>query len=114
MPALNKICNVADLEASRCRPFHYTDVSGALVEALLVKTADTVKAYQNACPHWEVELNWKPDEFLNPERTHISCVIHGALFRLDDGLCVFGPCVRQKLKSIPVQVVDGAVYLSAS
>jgi nitrite reductase/ring-hydroxylating ferredoxin subunit len=109
---LNKICNIADLEASQCRQFNYTNASGALVEALLVKTLDTVKAYQNACPHWEVEMNWKPDEFLNPEQTHISCAIHGALFRIDDGLCIFGPCVRQKLKPIPVQVLDGAVYLS--
>ncbi|WP_027157574.1 Rieske (2Fe-2S) protein [Methylobacter luteus] len=112
MPAdLNKICNIADLEASQCRQFNYTDASGALVEAMLVKTAGTVKAYQNACPHWEVEMNWKPDEFLSPEQTHIICAVHGALFRLDDGLCVFGPCVRQKLKPIPVQVLDGAVYL---
>lgn len=114
MPALHKICTLADLEPGLCRQFNYTDASGTLIEALLVKTAGTVRAYQNACPHWEVELNWQPHEFLNPERTHISCAIHGALFRLEDGLCVFGPCVRQRLKPVPVRVVDGAVYLSIS
>ena len=34
---------------------------------------------------------------------------HGALFRLEDGVCVAGPCAGERLKPWPVAVIDGVV-----
>ncbi len=40
----------------------------------------------------ESPLNWTPDRFLDLERKQIICATRGAVFRIDDGLCVDGPC----------------------
>ncbi len=40
----------------------------------------------------ESPLNWTPDRFLDLERKQIICATHGAVFCIDDGLCVGGPC----------------------
>ncbi|MGR9115058.1 MAG: Rieske (2Fe-2S) protein [Gammaproteobacteria bacterium] len=103
------ICRVEELAKTQCKTFTL-NVDGGNIEGFLIKTEHTIVAYKNACPHWNVELNWKPDDFLNEEHSHILCSIHGALFRKDDGLCVAGPCVRQNLESIPVGIQEGVVF----
>ena len=40
---------------------------------------------------------------------HIRCTWHGALFRIDDGACVAGPCTGQRLTPWPVTVTDGTI-----
>jgi nitrite reductase/ring-hydroxylating ferredoxin subunit len=77
----------------------------------LIRREASVYAYVNACPHTGAPLNWGRDQFLNRDGSLIQCSFHGALFRIDDGLCVWGPCVRQHLRSVPVGVRDGAVIL---
>ena len=43
--------------------------------------------------------------------TFIQCATHGALFRLVDGLCVYGPCAGEYLTAVAMAVVDGDVVL---
>ncbi len=35
---------------------------------------------------------------------------HGALFRIDDGRCLAGPCQGDRLEPFPIAVRDGVVY----
>ena len=51
------------------------------------------------------------DRFLNRERTLILCSTHGALFRIEDGYCVDGPCDGEWLERLDLEVRDGEVYL---
>ena len=44
-------------------------------------------------------------------RAHILCTTHGALFNIDDGLCIAGPCVDDHLTPIATEVRDGAVFV---
>jgi nitrite reductase/ring-hydroxylating ferredoxin subunit len=37
--------------------------------------------------------------------------MHGALFEIDGGACVSGPCAGLSLHSLPVRVVQGYVML---
>lgn len=67
----------------------------------IVKKFDQLHIYRNQCPHRNLPLHWQPDVFLNVEKELIQCSVHGALFSIQDGLCIAGPCVKQNLKKIP-------------
>ncbi|WP_093993629.1 Rieske (2Fe-2S) protein [Flavimaricola marinus] len=80
-------------------------------QALLVRRGGQVFGYINNCPHYDrAPLGWKKDEFLNGSRDRIMCSAHGALFRIEDGECVIGPCLGQSLQSLPLTVDDGQVF----
>lgn len=81
-------------------------------QALVVARRDgQVHAYLNLCPHLGIELNFQPDEFLDLDRRYLQCANHGALFEVDDGYCVLGPCKGQSLRKVTVSVIDGAVHV---
>ena len=54
-------------------------------------------------------LDWVPDQFLAPEKDMIQCATHGALFRIEDGHCLAGPCTGENLTPLPVHVEGGTV-----
>ena len=89
--------------------------SGAVaVNIFLININNNFFAYENRCPHTGVTLNWQPDQFFDIENHFIQCSTHGALFRFDDGYCVRGPCVGAKLKSLPLKIDDGEVYVEVT
>jgi nitrite reductase/ring-hydroxylating ferredoxin subunit len=63
-----------------------------------------VVAYRNSCPHTGGPLDWVPDQFLNLDGDLIQCATHDALFRIEDGVCVKGPCVGRSLTAVPVVI----------
>lgn len=76
----------------------------------VVRRGGQVFGYVNNCPHYDrAPLGWKRDEFLNGARDHIMCSAHGALFRIEDGVCVIGPCLGQALVPLALRVCDGQV-----
>ena len=46
-------------------------------------------------------LEWLPDQFLDSSAQYIQCSVHGAMFRIEDGWCVRGPCAGDALMAIP-------------
>ncbi|MET0029331.1 MAG: Rieske 2Fe-2S domain-containing protein [Candidatus Thiodiazotropha sp.] len=84
---------------------------GEPLELLVVRREDRVFAYQNSCPHTGINLEWQPDRFLDISLSFIQCATHGALFRIDDGLCLRGPCVGQRLIPLKIGLVGGKVVL---
>jgi nitrite reductase/ring-hydroxylating ferredoxin subunit len=80
-------------------------------EFFLVADGGAVRAYVNSCPHTGAPLNWLPNQFLSLDGRHIQCANHLALFRIDDGRCVHGPCMGQGLTSVAVDVREGNVWL---
>ncbi len=81
---------------------------------LAVRKGQSVFAYVNSCPHIGAPLDFKPGQFLNLEKTLIQCANHGALFRIEDGHCISGPCAGKDLQVVPVEVRDGTVYVTGS
>lgn len=57
------ICELADLQKLQSLSFTL-NVKDEVVAGFLVVTEQGFRAYKNSCPHWGVELNWKPDEIL--------------------------------------------------
>jgi len=104
------ICNSSELDPNTTRGFIISTEQGDL-DLFLVKLESTIYAYKNHCPHLGIPLNWQPDTFLSIDETHIQCSSHGALFTLEDGHCVAGPCGGQKLEALVVEYRKDEVWL---
>ena len=108
---LHHLCQVDDIPQTGTRSFDLDTDKGTLA-LFIVRQADAVMAYKNNCPHLGIPLNWQPDQFLSVEGTHIQCSTHGALFTLEEGECITGPCSGQHLAAIPIeQRNDGSLWL---
>jgi nitrite reductase/ring-hydroxylating ferredoxin subunit len=77
----------------------------------VVRQGRAVHAYVNSCPHTGAPLNWDGDRFLTRDGDMIQCAVHGALFRIHDGLCVWGPCLKQRLTPVPIVIRDDAILM---
>jgi nitrite reductase/ring-hydroxylating ferredoxin subunit len=81
------------------------------LRGFVVRRGGSVHAYVNHCPHAGFPLNWSPDAFLAPDAPLILCSMHGALFEVETGLCLSGPCDGLRLRALAVRVVRGYVLL---
>ncbi|HEY9036466.1 MAG TPA: Rieske 2Fe-2S domain-containing protein [Pseudomonadales bacterium] len=70
-------------------------------------------AYKNSCPHLGVALEWEEDKFLDFEGVLIQCAMHGALFLIETGECVSGPCLGQALEPIPAHLDNGQLIIAS-
>lgn len=75
-----------------------------------VRSGDAVTGYVDRCPHMGLPLAQQLDAYLTGDRSLIQCSWHGALFRIDDGACVGGPCTGASLPPWPLEVRDGAIF----
>jgi len=80
-------------------------------EVFVVCTDRAFHVYENSCPHTGGPLDWMPNQFLSLDKAYIQCSTHNALFTLEEGCCVSGPCTGRYLQSVPVFTRDGKVYL---
>jgi len=78
---------------------------------LAIRKDDTLYVYENRCPHRGIPLEWLPDQFLDSSGSMIQCATHGALFLIENGECVAGPCEGQALRALPATELDGAIWL---
>ncbi len=65
--------------------------------------------YWNRCPHLGTPLEWQEDRFLDADAALIQCSTHGALFRIEDGHCLAGPCKGKSLQAVPFILSDGMI-----
>lgn len=79
----------------------------------IVRRGETVHGYVDRCPHAGLPLAQTLDAYLSPDGGMIACSWHGALFSIDDGLCVGGPCASARLSPWPVAVRDGVLFTTA-
>ena len=88
-----------------------TTVEGMQRNIFLVRKGGKIFAFLNWCPHNQVLIDQIPNKFFNAEKTYIQCSKHGALFQIEDGLCVEGPCEGEYLKSLNIEVENGIIFL---
>ena len=81
------LCKVNEIDEEQARGFDFDGQS-----IVLVKKDGALHAFVNWCPHLGIELNFMPDQFLDGDNAFIMCANHGALFEIDTGHCVSGPC----------------------
>ena len=79
-----------------------------------IKKDDLCYVYWNICPHIGTPLEWQEDQFLDDGGAFIRCATHGALFDIDSGKCLSGPCVGKKLHKIPFKIFNDMIIVNES
>ncbi|HYM02347.1 MAG TPA: Rieske (2Fe-2S) protein [Stellaceae bacterium] len=106
----DRLCRADDVPEGGGRGFSFG--TGSDLRAIfVVRKGGALFAYDNSCPHMGTPLNFLPDQFFDRERAHLLCSTHGALFRVEDGLCLDGPCLGKRLRRVDVAIEQGDVVL---
>lgn len=105
-----KLCALNEIEDGQSAGFVIETTDGKR-SVIAVRQSDSVYAYVNSCPHIGAPLDFVAGQFLNREKTHIMCSTHGALFEINSGLCVSGPCTDKYLEVLETKVNGGTVYV---
>ena len=100
-----EICNSNSVEEG-----HSKSITVKHQAYFIVRRYGQVFAYRNQCPHLGVELNWQADKFLSDDSELIQCANHAALFVIESGKCVAGPCVNQYLEPLKLIESNGKIY----
>lgn len=101
-----RLCSSSELAEAQSRGFQAADQN-----LFAVRKDGQVHVFENRCPHRGIGLEWLPDQFLDSSASLIQCATHGALFLIDTGECVAGPCAGQSLRSLPAVERDGSIWL---
>lgn len=107
------LCRLEDIpDGGSCALVAPHDARTARPQALIaLRRGRTVWLYVNACPHIGAPLDMEPGQFLNHDKSLILCTMHGALFSVENGLCVQGPCAGKSLTRVPCKIEDGIVHI---
>lgn len=73
-----------------------------------------IYAYWNICPHMGIPLNWVPNRFLDFDKALIQCSSHGALFNIETGKCIAGPCNGESLTAVELRRDKGRYFICAN
>jgi nitrite reductase/ring-hydroxylating ferredoxin subunit len=106
---MSRICAVDDVPEGGARGFRLDPDDPGSLRVIVVRHGGGVRVYRNRCPHRGTPLDWVPDRFLDGAGEHLVCATHGALFRIEDGHCVAGPCAGDALERLSSVVEDGEV-----
>lgn len=80
---------------------------------LAIRRQGQVYLYRNRCPHRGIALNWTADAFLDDSASLIRCAHHGALFLIESGECVSGPCEGEALQALACHEDSAGIWLMA-
>lgn len=108
-----QLCHIDDVDDPGAKGFA---LKQGRKERLLfvVKKDGELYAYENKCPHAGINLEWQEDDFLDMDKAHIQCSVHGALFKIENGDCMAGPCNGTGLTPAAIEVDEnGNVSLLA-
>ncbi len=106
-----EVCTVDSIAEGHCKDFS-TNNSMAFFG---VKKRGKIYLYLNRCPHYgTTPLNWGPDDFLNKSTDLIQCSGHGALFNIEDGECIQGPCLGSSLIALEYEIRNNKVFIEKS
>ncbi len=107
-PAGTRLCALAEIGDPGAKGFVFRE-GEALFHGFVVRKAGRVRGFIDHCPHAGFPLAITPDRYLTREGDLILCSAHGALFRIEDGVCLAGPCAGRSLAPWLVAEQDGAV-----
>jgi len=104
--AMTRLCHINDIDEGASKGFEIDDK-----KLFAVKKDAVIYVYENRCPHLGIELEWLENQFLDSEGALIQCSTHGALFLIEDGNCISGPCAGQQLRQIDTVIQADEVFL---
>ena len=107
------LCRLDEIPEGAARGFRLRDAAGREVRIFAVRRGAFAYAYVNRCPHRGTPLDWLEDQLLDEAGHQLVCATHGARFRVEDGVCLAGPCVGDQLTPVPLALEDGVLHAPA-
>ena len=111
MPPETAVCAASDIPDGEARGFTLGEGTDAR-KIVVVRHGDRLFAYLNRCPHAGIPLDWVPGRFLSRSGEFLVCQTHNALFELEDGFCIDGPCAGDSLTPMAVRIEGGQVVVT--
>ncbi len=107
---MRTLCRLDDIPDGGAKGFG--PPAGGFTGLFAVRRGAEAFVYVNACPHIGVPLDWAPDRFLTSDGSRIICATHGAEFGIEDGMCLRGPCLGDRLEAVMIHVKDGMILVA--
>ena len=104
------LCKLTDIDDGGSKGFEI-GVGDTQIELFVARKGNCIYAYENSCPHTGGPLDWTPDQFIDKESGHILCATHGAIFSLQTGQCLAGPCSGDWLRALSVSLDGNEIFL---
>ena len=104
---MKQLCHYSDIKESSAKGFNINGLN-----LLVVKKEGAIYIYKNLCPHLSIPLEFAPDQFLDNDASFIICSNHGALFNIENGVCVSGPCAEDTLTPIQHVIKENCIYIT--
>ena len=92
------------------KPFQ-AKIKGKIFQGILVRKDGQFFAYQNLCQHLPITLDLQDGQFLTHDRNFLQCHMHGAMYELNTGLCIAGPCEGARLKGLEIEEDEQQVVI---
>jgi nitrite reductase/ring-hydroxylating ferredoxin subunit len=89
-------------------------VDGMQRNIFAVRQDGELRLYLNKCPHAGALLDHIQGKFFTPDGGFLRCGMHGAIFRIESGECIDGPCEGAKLTPLVFEERDGEIYLTGA
>lgn len=83
------------------------------LQLLAVRRDGRAYVYRNRCPHRALSLEWRADDFLDASGSLIQCAHHGALFLIESGECLTGPCAGESLQAVTCREDRDGIWIEA-
>ncbi len=84
---------------------------GRQIEGFVVNYQGSFYAYRNRCRHIPMPMDWFENQFLSEDGRYIICATHGATYDPATGECVAGPCPGEYLERLPLQILNGTIFV---
>ena len=108
-PAGTVLCALDEIASPGAKGFRWRE-GDAMFAGFVVRSGETLVGYVDSCPHAGWPLAGFAGRYLTRDNDLILCAGHAALFRIEDGGCVAGPCpTSARLTPWPVMVRDGQI-----
>ena len=108
-PGLRALCALEDIPDGGSRGF--PSAHGGFTGLFAVRRGQAVFVYVNCCPHIGTPLHFRSDRFLTADGERIICATHGAEFAIEDGICLRGPCLGDRLEPVMMEIRDGVILV---
>jgi len=98
-----RLCAAGDVGEGQGKEIVFGEGKDAF-RIVLFRVGQRVLAYHNCCPHFSLPLNYEPDLFHLLDGGVLMCAHHTAMFRIEDGACIDGPCAGANLTPIALRL----------
>ena len=106
------LCKTSDIEDPGSKSFE-VKIKRKTRSIFVVHKDGQFFAYYNQCPHTGASLEWQQDQFLDLDKALIQCATHDALFLIDSGECIAGPCAGDQLSPLSITIKNDEIHLDA-